>query len=891
MDDELVARIEARLASPRLTPMLRQYLGVKAEHPEAVVLFRMGDFFEAFFEDAEECARRLDITLTHRSKEKDVPMAGVPHHALDGHLARLIEQGKTVVLVDQVEDPKLAKGLVRREVTRVVTPGTFLDPAAPSRLPRYLGSLELSPRSKTDRWALAALDVGTGELRATFGQSAELLVDEVGRLSAKEVLWSDRAESDPLLETLEAEFPGVVFTRLDGRVHDPEASLATVERVLGAEERAAAEALLPKAALVAAGRALAYAADTQARDAPDRRGQPGLGHVGRIRPYVPGDALVLDREARAHLELFRTTTGEHRGCLLWAVDRTVTPMGARRLASWLSHPPRDRKVAHARHDAVEALVSAPGSLDRIRDGLGRVGDVERLLGRLMLGRALPRDLLQLAASLAEVPGLVAAVADAVGDELGAGSGRLAELAELDPCAELRDRLLDALDPDASNDLTTGRVFRPGFDAELDHCALLADDGASAVAALEARERKATGIGSLKVRSNRVFGYFIEVTKANLSLVPDRYLRKQTMVGAERFVTDELATLEEDLRSAEARRLERTEALFLAVLEAATKESSRMRRLAEGLSDLDALAGFARLAAEQDFCRPELSSGAEIAIEGGRHPVLEQMSGALEERFVPNDVHLSSDERLMIVTGPNMAGKSTIMRQTALIALLAYAGSFVPARSARIGRVDRIHTRVGASDDLSRGRSTFMVEMAETARILRSATEHDLVILDEIGRGTSTFDGLSIAWAVAEHLHDVVRARVMFATHYHEMTELARERPGAFNRHVAVREHRDRIVFLRTLEPGGTQRSYGVQVARLAGLPPPVVARAKSLLDRLERQGRGLASPVGQLPLFEVAPEPDPVLTAVADRLSAVDVDELTPRQALDLVAELKSLLP
>lgn len=900
MDGELKDRLEARLASPSITPMMRQYLGVKAEYPHGIVLFRMGDFYETFFEDAEECAARLDITLTARSKERDVPMAGVPHHAIDGYLARLVEQGCTVVIVDQVEDPRQAKGLVRREITRVVTPGTYLDPNADARSANYLVSVELGTGRAKKRWGLAAIDVATGDFRGTAGEDEDSLVDELFRLDAKEVLLRESQSEDPRIARLHAEGPRVLLTRLDDRDYGEQEVLRRLDELLGAEELSAARTHLDPLALMAGGRALAYVARTQILpDARDLNGPAGLGHVRELRPYISGEALVLDREARAHLELFRTSTGERKGSLLATLDEAITAPGGRLLADWLAAPSRDHAVIEARHAAIESLLDAPGELDAIREGLKGLGDAERLVGRVVLGRALPRDLVALRRVLLAAPEVLQAAERAATPTLApeaSPTSRLHRLAETDVCADVAQRLAEALLDEPAPDPAAGPVFRPGYDPEIDRDTELAQHGQRMVSELEQREREATGIGSLRIRNNKVFGYFIEVTKANLSLVPDRFIRKQTMVNAERYFTDELKTLEDDVMNAEERRVANSRARYAELMADLGAEAGRLKRLAGTLAELDVLAAFAHLAEARDWTRPVMHGGDEIDIADGRHPVIESLAGDLGERFVPNDVRLSHRERLMLVTGPNMAGKSTIMRQTALIVILAHAGSYVPARKARVGRVDRVFTRVGASDDLSRGRSTFMVEMTETARILRAATRHDLVVLDEIGRGTSTYDGLSIAWSVAEHLHDEVQARTMFATHYHELTRLADELPGAVNRHVAVREHRDDIIFLRKLEVGATNRSYGVQVGRLAGLPAGVVARAKGLLATLET-GEGGVVPVkdgtdGQLSLFggaSNAPAVDPSAQAVVDRLLAVDADDLSPRRALDLVAELQAI--
>ena len=924
--------VHERLPAENLTPMMRQYLSVKAAHPGAVVLFRMGDFFETFFEDAETCARLLDIALTARSKERDIPMAGVPHHAIDGYLARLIEHGCTVVLVDQVEDPKQAKGLVRREVTRILTPGTFLDPNAPARVPTYLVALaapEGAGKKKRPQasWGLAAFDLATGELRATTCEDEELLMDELARLGMREVLVAEPALGEPHVERIRRDLPKVVINTVDPARYRPAALLEVLARVLGPDEVTGARSALPEHSLFAAGMALRYAEEAQLRpEAPDLGRDASLRHVERLVPYVPGDALVLDAQAREHLELFRAQgDGGRKGSLLGAIDECCTAMGGRLLARWLAYPLREVRGIAARQDAVEALVAQPSLLDALREQLGGVSDLERLVGRVAMGRANPRDLVALAGSLERAPALLAAARSASRDApdsfegtlAGEGepptrSSRLALLAATDPCADVFDTVRRALVDDPPVDLEVAQVFREGWDAELDRLTELSRNGKGTIAALEATERERTGISSLKIRYNKVFGYYIEVTKTNLDRVPKGYVRKQTTVGAERFFTEELKALEDEVLSAEEKRVARTVDLYAKLLTQVAGEVRRLRALASALAELDVFAAFARIAERRAWVRPVVDESGVLEIGEGRHPVIELLSEELGERFVPNDVILTADERLVIITGPNMAGKSTIMRQTALIVILAHMGAFVPARAARVGLVDRVFTRVGASDDLSRGRSTFMVEMSETARILRSATARSLILLDEIGRGTSTFDGLSIAWAVAEHLHDAVGAKTLFATHYHELTEICRDKAKAVNRHVAVREYNEQIVFLRKLLPGATNRSYGVQVGRLAGLPKSVVERAKAVLEALEAQAlsAGDASAVthlvrvrsprgrspGQLHLFAAdPPEPeapllDPVSAEVLAELGRLDVDGLTPREALSELARLQTLL-
>ncbi len=902
-------------ANQRLTPMMQQYFAVKNEHPGAIVLFRMGDFFETFHDDAETCARLLDITLTARSKEKDpVPMAGVPHHAVEGYVARLInDHQRTVVLVDQVEDPKLAKGLVKREVTRVLTPGTFIDPSQSSRRASFLAAVTMGRpkrgKSQAPVIGLAALDLGTGEFRATTLHSVELMLEELHRLEAKEVLCEEDPESPtPLVEPLR--ITGRLVATLVAPISAPEASTALAS-LLGSDEADGLAAVLPEEARRAAGLVLRYAEHTQLREASFEKKRGGtLGHISALKPYLPGEALVLDGECRAHLELFRSASGDREGALLTELDSAKTAMGGRLLASWLQRPSVDLEEIETRLDAVEALVRSPSALDRVRRALEQVYDLDRLISRVMMARAGPKDLAALRVSLAQAPLVFEAALRATGDEhepslpvspeeRAPARGRLAELCRVDCLAPLHERLAEVVVEDPPAELGKGTVFLPGFDAELDEWVRLSSDGKGVLVDLERRERERTGIGSLKVRYNRVFGYFIEVTKANLASVPKDYIRKQTTVNGERYFTEELKGLEERILSADEKRLARESLLFQALVQEVTQHVLALRELSAALAQLDVLAAFAFLAERREFTRPELHEGDEIEILDGRHPVLEARAELLDEGFVPNDLSIGGEHRLMIITGPNMAGKSTIMRQTALIALMAQMGCFVPAKRARLGLVDRIFTRVGASDDLSRGRSTFMVEMLETARILRSATPRSLVILDEIGRGTSTFDGLSIAWAVAEHLHDTIRARTLFATHYHELTDISRERPGIVNFHVAVKEWNEQIVFLRKLLPGPTNKSYGVQVARLAGLPAVVLARARELLSVLEtheltaveqgafdsqRPGR----PVPQLDLFVPRTARDRALELLREDLLALGLDDLSPRQAWDLLSAWQS---
>ena len=893
------------LASGSLTPMMRQYLSVKAEYPAAIVLFRMGDFFETFYDDAEECARLLDLTLTKRSKEKNaVPMAGVPHHAIENYIARLVDLGRIVVMVDQVEDPKKAKGLVKREVTKVISPGTYVNQNASGRNATYLVALSISgtKRKKKKGWGLSVLDVSTGEFRATSGDDIYALVDEIGRLGAKELILKRGLLGEPFIEDLSTQLPQLTITPLEDDLYTPRATINALTSAIGVEEVSALEKVLPPAALDASGIALKYAEETQLRsESFDRKRGGHFGHIDGLKPYLPGDALIIDSQARQHLELFRSSGSQTReGSLLGILDCAITSMGGRLIGRWLARPERDVHTINQRLNSVQALIESPSQLDRIRDALKSVHDLERLLGRVVMARSNPRDIASLRATLACVPELLAAAgACRVGQDSVPGQerrSRLDAIAATDVCADVCTIISEAIVEAPPTDLGNERVFVEHYDKELDRLIKISTKGKQVLSDIEKRERERTGISSLKVKFNRVFGYFIEVTKANIHAVPDDYVRKQTTVNSERYFTAELKEYEEQVLTANEKRMARETELFGQLVKDLGQHARRLKSVALAIAELDSLASFAFLAEREAWSRPVVDHEDRVDIIDGRHPVLEAFSLELGERFVPNDVCLSEEQRLLIVTGPNMAGKSTIMRQTALIVILGQMGSFVPAKSAHIGVVDRVFTRVGASDDLSKGRSTFMVEMTETARILRSASARSLIILDEIGRGTSTFDGLSIAWAVAEFIHDTVCAKTMFATHYHELTEICRDKPHAKNFHVAVKQFDEDIVFLRKLLEGPTNRSYGVQVARLAGLPKKVVGRARTVLARLEEQERASGMTTGpqkdQMHLFRAANSPSmrPEVEELLDALQSLDVDDTTPREALAQLAEWQKLI-
>ena len=848
--------------SPADTPLMRQYLDVKERHEDALVLFRLGDFYELFFEDAVLASRLLDLTLTTRDKGKDdaVPMCGVPYHAARGYIAKLTELGHKVVICEQVEDAKLAKGLVRREVVRIVTPGIVLDDEVlDPKTPRFVAALVPTKQ----RCGLAYLDATTGELFATELPLAAI-ADELVRVAPREVLGAAK-ELDGVLASVRARYrmpwnPAVVPNDADAV-----AELRAIAVPPGAEPLA----------IRAAATVVAYARATQ---------PTGALPIARLVAYQPGDAVVLDEVAIANLELVETLIGRQRtGSLLDVIDQTVTAPGARLLRRWLLYPLVDVAQIRRRHDGVGYLVARPALTEQLRRALSRIADLERLAGKATLGVATPRDLGRLRDALHLLPELVALVRSEAGGALAELPALLELTAASDPrLAVICERLTRALAEAPPFQLKDGGTIRAGYDATVDECRRLADGGKDEIVAIEAREQTASGIGSLKVRYNRVFGYYLEVTKSHLGKVPAHFVRKQTIANGERYVTAELAELERKVLTAEERLAERELELFKAEVAVVAELAAPIAAAGAALAVCDAAASLADVAARRGYCRPTVDDAGVLDIVDGRHPVIEAMLAA--GSYVPNDCRLDPDrEQLVLVTGPNMAGKSTYMRAVAQIALLAQIGSFVPATSATVGLCDRVFTRVGAADNLSRGDSTFMVEMRETAAILAQATRRSLVVLDEVGRGTSTFDGVAIAWAVAEHLHDAIGARTLFATHYHELVALADSRPRVRNVSVAVREHKGEIVFLRRVVPGGANRSYGVDVARLAGLPTKVIARARDIMGKLE--GGAQLGSTSQLALLPATP-----LSPALAKLAAVDPNRMTPIEALNLLVELKSLV-
>ena len=874
-----------------MTPMLRHYLTVKAEHPDAILLYRMGDFFEMFFEDAVTAAPVLDVALTARQKgtASEAPMCGVPHHAVDAYIGRLLEAGYKVAVCDQVEDPAEARGLVRREVTRIVTPGTIselemLDLTRPNHLAgvRFDGAAG----------AGAFLDLSTGEFFVRRWSNAEEAAEDLERLAPREVLTCGadfevgKADPDGHLAAwiLRA---GTPHTEVDeGRAPRPAAAARLLRRQFGVRNLRGFGLAEGEAAVAAAALVLEYA-HSAARS--------GIDHVAALEVQHDDRCVVLDETTLRNLEVFRHLQHEAGRTLVEVLDLTLTGPGARMLRRWLSRPLRDLDALADRHDGVAALLSGIGRREALRSRLKRVSDLERLTSRAVLGRITPREAGALRNTLREAPA-VQGVLDGLPGE------RLARLAAVDPLAGLRSRL-DSVLAETPGSLTEGGVIASGVDAELDRLRSLARDGKGHIAGLEAREREATGIATLKVGYNRVFGYYFEVRKTQQDRVPDHYVRRQTLTHAERYVTDELKTLEQRILGAESGQLALEQQLFEKLRSETAERAQRLLELAGALAEIDCLAALAEAAGRYDYVRPRmLASGGRIEIREGRHPVVERSAAAMRAAsgFVPNDVALDRDtEQIVLLTGPNMGGKSTYLRQAALIVLMAHAGSFVPARSAEIGLVDRIFTRVGASDDLARGESTFMVEMVETANILRHATRDSLVVLDEVGRGTSTYDGLSLAWAIVERLHEQNGSLALFATHYHELTGLPATLGRVANRCMAVKEWQDRILFLHRVAAGRADKSYGLHVARLAGVPAEVVERAAAVLANLESQQYSAAGrPRVALGAAGAPPEqgPDQLSLwageeeAVAEALRVVDVDRLTPVAALNLVKTLQDRL-
>ena len=858
--------------------MIKQYLAIKGDYPDAILFYRMGDFYEMFFEDAETASRVLEITLTSRNKndESPVPMCGVPHRAAASYIARLIENGYKVAVCDQVEDPATAKGLVKREVVRVITPGMIIDPEF---LDARANNFILAVARAGGMSGLAYLDISTGTFRVTEAADPEAVLDEARRVAPKEILLPESARNDPSQAWTGRLFGDVALTHVEDKAFDYRRGY---ERLTAQFQTLSLEGFGCehfKAGVSAAGALMFYVAETQKQK---------TAHITRLESYSLANCLVVDEISRLNLELTRNIrTGSRRGTLLAVLDQTRTAMGARLFQGWLRSPLREREAVERRLAAVAEGKDQVLVRRELREQLKAVHDIERVGSKTVMNQANARDLVSLKQSLVMLPVVWERLA-----ELSAELFRPAETVDdLSGLAALIER---SMREDAPPTVNEGHLIKPGFNAELDELVRISLDAKGYLAQLERTEKKLTGIHTLRVSYNKVFGYYIEVPKARAASVPGHYVRKQTLVNAERYITDELKTFESRVLGAEEQRAALEHRLFQEVCAEAARHHPKIQAVARFLAQLDCLLSLAEVADQNDYCRPEILADGRIHIEEGRHPVIEKMISG--ERFVPNTIVMDDTEnQVLVITGPNMAGKSTVLRQVALLVIMAQMGSFVPARRAAIGMVDRIFTRVGALDNLSQGQSTFMVEMQETANILNNATEKSLVILDEIGRGTSTFDGLSIAWAVAEYLHDLNQkgVKTLFATHYHELTDLADQKPRIRNFNIAVKEWNDEIIFLRKLVPGGTNRSYGIQVARLAGIPPAVIRRAKKILYGIESgehgapvtvaSGRGASPGPVQLDLFRKSE------TQVLERLRTVDLDKLTPIEAMNLLNLLQEM--
>jgi DNA mismatch repair protein MutS len=866
------------------TPMMAQYHRIKREFPQALLFFRLGDFYELFFEDAVLAARELEITLTSRNKEKglSVPMCGVPYHAADNYIARLIRKGHKVAICDQVENPKHAKKLVKREVTRVVTPGTVADGnLLEPQENNFLCSFFFLDHHRT---GLAAIDLSTGDFRITEFQGSgaqELTRGELDRLQAKEVIYPEGLK---LPDSFWSTSLPLVKTPVEDWTFAPDYAERLLTGHFGVMNLDGYGCQGKGLAISAAGAILHYLKETQ---------KTPLSHIDRLRFYDLSSAMVLDPSTIRNLELFESMfDGSRNATLISVLDRTSTGMGARLLKHWMLRPEVDLEEITARLNAVEELKGRLIDREKIKASLRQVYDIERLLSKVSLSTANARDLSALKKSIEQVPSIKTALQPFL-------SARLQVLqVDCDPLEDLVDLIGRTLKENPPVLLTDGGLIREGINSELDELRQISTSGKQFIAELESRERNRTGINNLKVKFNTVFGYYLEVSRSNLPLVPPDYERKQTLVGAERFTTPELKEYERKVLGAEELVVEIEYRLFCELRDSVGREARRIRRTATALSQLDCLISLAETAHANSYVRPELCEAGDFAIRAGRHPVIEQLGDQLSTgKFIPNDMYLNgSNDQILIITGPNMGGKSTYLRQAALFSVLAQIGSFVPADMAQLPIVDRIFTRIGASDNLARGRSTFMVEMTETAVILNTATPRSLVILDEIGRGTSTFDGLAIAWAVVEHLHHHTKAKTLFATHYHELTELADLVPGVKNYHVSVKESEHEIVFLRRVEAGSADKSYGIEVAKLAGLPASVLSRAREILKRHEEGEHAISdhltrhykrkktSSSTQLSLFMITDH------EVLDELRLIEPDTLTPIQALAKLHELKTKL-
>ncbi len=861
--------------------MLKQYLEIKEAHRDAILFFRMGDFYEMFFEDAEIASGVLGITLTSRDKNKEnsVPLCGVPHHAVSPYISKLVGQGYKVAVCEQVEDPKKAKGIVKREVTRVVTPGLVVDT---DTLEATENNFLVSVSANKKSWGIASLDLSTGEFKASELRDRRALMEEVIRIGPREVLAPRSFDGQDSLRILLESTKKYALTYLDDKIFDFRKSFKLLSEQVGKSSLEGLDLDGIREAVKAAGGIVHYIRATQKTD---------LNHINRLILYQVHDYMILDEPTQRNLEIFHTMRDRSTsGSLIGILDQTVTAMGGRKIRNWLNYPLLNYGKIRERLDAVSELKEKAIERRDLRDLLKEVHDLERIISKISLARVNARDLIRLKISTGKLP--------RIKEQLGKLRSTLAgkNFSELDELTDIYTLIDDSITEDPPFTIREGGLIKEGYDETLDGVRKISREGKGWIAGLEAKERKRSGINSLKVRFNKVFGYYIEITKTNLNLVPEDYVRKQTLVNAERYITQELKEYESTVLEAEDKKIGLELQLFDRIRRQISVETERVQSTASLIAELDVLLSMAEVADRYNYVKPDINEGGRILITDGRHPVIERMN--LGERFVPNDMKLDCEEnQLIIITGPNMAGKSTIMRQVALIVLMAQMGSFVPAKEATIGLVDRIFTRAGALDNLAKGESTFMVEMKETASILRDATNRSLIILDEIGRGTSTFDGVSIAWAVAEYIHDQpeLGAKTLFATHYHELTALAGTKNRVENYNIAVKEWNDRIIFLRKLIEGGTSRSYGIQVARLAGLPNEVIDRAKEILANLENGGLNEGGIAGvtpskrrrdrkkghQLSLF------DQDRDHLREELRMLDISTMTPLDALNKLNELR----
>ena len=862
----------------KATPMIKQYLSIKEQYADAILFYRMGDFYEMFFEDAEVASRILEITLTSRNKKDEfpIPMCGIPYRAVKGYIARLIDQGHKVAICDQIEDPAAAKGLVKRDVVRVITPGMIVDDEF---LDAKSDNYVFAVARNNNTVGFSYLDISTGTFRVSQSEDLSAVVDETLRVSPSEAIFPESSQDDPFFTVIIDALSEKSITFLEDRAFDHQrcrARLIDQFKTLSLEGFGCEHL---KAGVQAAGALIFYVRETQKQT---------IEHLRGIETYSLNNYLIIDDISCRNLEILQNVhTGSKKGTLLGIIDKTVTAMGGRLLKRWIRYPLLEVAEITSRHEAVKEMKDHIQIRKSITESLTSVYDLQRLGSKMSMGHSTARDLIALKSSINSFPAIWSRL-----QQLSSALFRYDE--KLDDLYALADLIERAIREDAPPTIQEGGIIKTGYNVQLDELITVSRDGKGWLAKLEAAEKQTTGINTLKVRFNKVFGYYIEIPKSRFRDVPSHYVRKQTLVNAERYITDELKSFESKVLGAEEQRAVLEYKIFNQIRQEIVNKNADIQRVASFLARLDCLVNLAEVADQNNYCRPEMNIDGHILIEDGRHPVVEKMITA--ERFVPNSIEVDDNKnQILVITGPNMAGKSTVLRQIALMVLMAQMGSFVPADKASISVTDRIFTRVGALDNLSQGQSTFMVEMQETANILHNATGKSLVIMDEIGRGTSTFDGLSIAWAVAEYLHDLkgFGVKTLFATHYHELTELAQKKPRVKNYNIAVKEWNDQIIFLRKLVEGSTNRSYGIQVARLAGIPDQVIQRAKKILYHIENSEQGIASSPVLAAGEGVAPKAQVQLNLfrrpehlVIEKLQKLDISKMTPLEALNYLDEL-----